>query len=123
MAFIGATLTDLAPGACTIELPYREELSQHHGFFHAGITSTIADSSGGYAGLTLFPAGSDVLTVEFKINLIAPAHGERMIARGRVERMGRTLTICRVDVDVVRDGRRVTCALLQQTLIRTSASS
>lgn len=73
MAHLGAELTDVAPGRVVIRLPFRDELTQQNGFFHAGATSAIADSAGGYAGLTLFPAGSSVLTVEYKINLLAPA--------------------------------------------------
>lgn len=91
---------------------------QQHGYFHAGITSAVADCAGGYAALTLFPAGADVLTVEFKINLFAPAHGELLVAEANVVRRGRTLTICTVDVCVERDGARIPCALMQQTLMR-----
>lgn len=118
MALIGAAIEELAPGVCAVGAPYRPELSQQHGFFHAGVTSAIADSAGGYAALTLFPRASDVLTVEFKINLIAPAHGDALHARGEVVRSGRTLTICRVDVEVVRDGAATVCAVMQQTLMR-----
>jgi uncharacterized protein (TIGR00369 family) len=121
MALMGAAIDELAPGICAVTAAYRPELAQQHGFFHAGITSAIADSAGGYAALTLFPLGSDVLTVEFKINLIAPAHGEMLRARGEVVRSGRTLTICRVDVDVVRDGTATTCAVMQQTLMRVAS--
>jgi len=73
-------------------------ITQQHGYLHAGITSTIADSAGGYAGYSLFPAESSVLTVEFKINLLAPAVGDRFVACGRVVRPGRTLTVCHADV-------------------------
>lgn len=117
MLLIGAELTRVEPGRVTIELPYRGELSQQHGFFHAGITSTIADSAGGYAGYTLFPADSSVLTVEYKINLIAPADGERLIATGRVKKPGQTLTICEFEVVAVKHGQPKTCALGLQTLI------
>ncbi len=121
MTHLGATLHEIAPGRCTIALPYRDELSQQHGYFHAGITSAIADSAGGYAALTLFPEKSEVLTVEFKINLIAPAHGEELRATGHVVRNGRTLTICTVEAKVSRDGHWHACALLQQTLMRVDA--
>ncbi len=121
MALIGATIEHLAPGVCVVVAAYRPDLSQQHGFFHAGITSAIADSAGGYAAMTLFPAGSDVLTVEFKINLIAPAHGDTLRARGEVVRSGRTLTICRADVEVVRGGASTVCAVMQQTLMRVAA--
>ncbi len=118
MRLLGASIAELSPGSCTIVLPFREELSQQHGYFHAGITSAIADSAGGYAGLTLFPANAEVLTVEFKINLIAPAQDGLLRAEGNVVRSGRTLTICAVEVSVERDGARIPCALMQQTLIR-----
>jgi uncharacterized protein (TIGR00369 family) len=117
MRLLGARLGVVEPGRVDIELPFREELSQQHGFFHAGIASTIADSAGGYAGYTLFPADSSVLTVEFKINLIAPAQGEKLIATGRVKKSGRTLTICEFEVEVVQGGQAKTCALGLQTLM------
>ncbi len=118
MRFLGATIAELSPGNCTIALPFRDELAQQHGYFHAGITSAIADSAGGYAALTLFPANSEVLTVEFKVNLIAPAQTGTLVAEASVVRSGRTLTICTVDVCVQRGDERVPVALMQQTLIR-----
>ncbi|GGF08727.1 hypothetical protein GCM10011611_12730 [Aliidongia dinghuensis] len=117
MAHLGARLSRIEPGFCEIVLPYRPELSQQHGYFHAGVTGTIADSAGGYAGFTLFPAASSVLTVEFKINLLAPADGDLLIATGRVIRSGRTLTVCELEVEVEKDGRRTACAHGLQTLI------
>ena len=117
MAFIGAVLEKVEPGHVEISLPFRAELSQQHGFFHAGIISTIADSAGGYAAFTLFPADSGVLTVEFKINLIAAADGERALAVGEVIRSGRTLTVCRLDAWVDKAGRRTHCATGTQTLM------
>ena len=117
MRLIGGQLGRVEPGRVDIELPFRDDLSQQHGFFHAGITSTIADSAGGYAAYTLYPADSSVLTVEFKINLIAPADGEKLIASGRVKKAGRTLTICEFEVVVVKAGRAKTCALGLQTLM------
>lgn len=122
MAFIGAELTDLRPGYCEIQLHFRPELSQQDGFFHAGIVSTIADSAGGYAGYTLMPAESRVLTVEYKMNLLAPARGERLIARGQVIKNGRTLVIAKADVDVVRDGTETPCATLLETLINLAST-
>jgi uncharacterized protein (TIGR00369 family) len=104
MRTLGARLVHVAPGAVDIAAEFHEGLSQQHGFFHAGATSAIADSAAGYAALSLFEPGRGVLTVEFKINLLAPAAGERLIARGRVERSGRTITVCRSDVVVVKDG-------------------
>jgi uncharacterized protein (TIGR00369 family) len=117
MHLIGARMTRVEPGMVQIELPFREDLTQQHGFIHAGIASTIADSAGGYAGLTLFPPGTSVLTVEFKMNLIAPADGEKLIATGRVIKPGRTLTICDLEVVAVKDGKTKPCARGLQTLI------
>jgi uncharacterized protein (TIGR00369 family) len=117
MALIGARLVRVEPGLVEIELPYREDLTQQHGFFHAGITSTIADSAGGYAGFTLFPADSSVLTVEFKVNLVAPAAGEKLIAAGRVLRPGRSITVCELEVTAVAKGEAKSCAYGLQTLM------
>jgi len=118
MRTLGAELSEVRPGYCEIRLPYREELSQQHGFFHAGTTSAIADSAGGYAAYTLMGAGDSVLSVEYKINLLAPARGDLLVARAEVVRTGRTLSVCRVDVSVRRDGAETLCAVMQQTLIR-----
>ena len=117
MAYLGATLERVEPGRVEVALPFRPELAQQHGFFHAGIISTIADSAGGYAGFTLFPADAGVLTVEFKINLLAAADGERAVAAGEVIRSGRTLTVCRIDAWVEKQGRRTHCATGTQTLM------
>ncbi len=118
MEHIGARLTSVAPGACEIELPYSEEVSQQHGFFHGGAVGTIADSAGGYAAFSLMNVEDGILTVEYKLNLMAPASGELLIARGQVVRPGRTLTVCRAEVAVVKDGRETACAVMQQTLMR-----
>jgi uncharacterized protein (TIGR00369 family) len=117
MSYLGAVIESVEPGRVKIALPFRPELSQQHGFFHAGIISTIADSAGGYAGFTLFPAEAGVLTVEFKINLLAAADGERALAVGEVIRSGRTLTVCRLDAWVEKGGRRTHCATGTQTLM------
>jgi len=121
MSLVGATLGALSPGACSIVMPFRADLTQQNGFFHAGMTSAIADSSCGYAAMTLFDEASEVLTVEFKINLIAPADGERLVAEGAVVRAGRTLTICTAQVFAERDTRRVACAIMQATMMRVDA--
>ena len=121
MVHLGATIASVEPGRCEIVLPFRPELSQQHGYFHAGVVSAIVDSAGGYAALTLFAEGSEVLTVEFKINLIAPADGERLIAEGRVVRSGRTLTVCTGEVRSIRGEAHKTCAIMQQTLMRMAA--
>ncbi len=98
MVTIGAKLIRVAPGEVEIELPFDADIGQQGGLVHAGVITAIADSACGGAALTLMPAGSDVLSVEFKMNLLAPARGERFVARARVLRSGRTLTVCAADV-------------------------
>lgn len=98
MAHLGVEIAHLAPGVVDLVVPFRKNLTQQHGYFHAGVTATLADSAAGYAALSLFSPGTGVLTTEFKINLLAPGKGERLIARGRVVKPGRTLTVCRTDV-------------------------
>jgi uncharacterized protein (TIGR00369 family) len=100
---LGARLGRVAPGEVEIHLPFREDLSQQHGFLHAGALTSIVDTACGYAALTLMPAGAAVLTVEFKVNLLAPGKGEAFVARGRVLKAGRTLTVASGDV-LARDG-------------------
>lgn len=118
MGLLGARVGHVGAGRVHIVLPSRPEVSQQHGYVHAGATSAIADSAGGYAALTLFPEGSEVLTVEYKINLLAPAAGDHLEAVGTVQRSGRTLTVCHLDVFGVSDGVRTLVATGQQTLIR-----
>jgi len=115
MATIGATITSVQPGEVEIELPYRTDLVQQHGFLHAGVVSSVVDSACGYAALTLMRPGSAVLSVEFKVNLLAPAQGKRFRARGRVARSGRTITVCSGELTVVESG--VVVALMQATMI------
>jgi uncharacterized protein (TIGR00369 family) len=117
MRLLGARIIALAPGRCTIELPFRDDLTQQHGYIHAGIVSAIIDSAGGYAGFTLFPAESSVLTTEYKLNLLAPATGERLLAEATVVKPGRTLVITRGEVYGERGGQRTLCAIMQQTLM------
>lgn len=121
MKLLGARVVRVQEGVVEIELPFRPELSQQHGFFHAGLLATIADSAGGYAAYTLMPPGSEVLTVEFKLNLLAPASGDLAVARGRVVRAGRTLTVAEIEVEVAGDGERKRCVTGLQTLIRRSS--
>jgi uncharacterized protein (TIGR00369 family) len=121
MRHLGARLTHVAPGCVHIELASRPEVTQQHGYIHAGATSAIADSAGGYAALTLFPEDADVLTVEYKLNLLAPAAGERIEAVGTVLKSGRTLTVCRLEVFGIQDDRRLLVAAGQQTLFRIEA--
>jgi len=117
MGFIGARLAEVTPGRCRIELPARAELGQQHGFVHGGIVGMIADSAGGYAAFSLMPADVSILTVEFKINLIAPARGELLVAVGTVVKPGRTLSITRAEVFAHDNGRETLIATMQQTLM------
>jgi uncharacterized protein (TIGR00369 family) len=113
MATIGARLARVAPGEIDIELTVRDELSQQHGFLHAGALATVADSACGYAALSLMPPGAAVLSVEFKINMLAPAKGERVVAHGRVLRAGKTITVCRGDVVAhSSDGERLVATMV-----------
>jgi uncharacterized protein (TIGR00369 family) len=118
MAHLGARLSHIGPGRVHIQLPSRPEVTQQHGYFHAGATSSIADSAGGYAAFTLFPENSSVLTVEYKINLLAPAEGDYLEAIGQVLKSGRTLTVCTLEVYAVTQSTRPLVATGQQTLIR-----
>ena len=118
MALLGAHLRTVEPGQAEIVLPYREELSQQHGFIHAGIVTTIADSACGYAALSLMPPGVGVLTIEFKVNLLSPASGVRLVAKGRVVKPGRTLMVCIGDVTAEQeDGTVRPVALMQATMM------
>lgn len=118
MKSLGAELTRVEPGACEIRLPFKDGLGQQHGYFHAGALGAIADSAGGYAGYTLMGADDSVLAVEYKMNLLAPGRGQAAVARARVVKSGRTLTVCQIEVFVEREGTETLCALMQQTLIR-----
>jgi len=98
MSTIGASLGRVEPGAVDVILPFRDDLTQQDGFVHAGIVAAVADTACGYAAHTLMPATARVLSIEFKLNLLAPAVGERLEARARVIRAGRTVTVCQADV-------------------------
>lgn len=117
MATLGATLGEVLPGMVEISLSPRPAILQQHGFVHAGAVSAIADSAAGYAALSLMPAGAGVLTTEFKINLLAPAVGERILARGRVVKAGRTLTLAQAEVFAEAGGKQKLIALLTSTLM------
>ena len=117
MKLIGARLTEVEEGVAEFELDFRPELSQQNGYFHAGIIATLVDTAGGCAGATLMPPGSGVLTVEYKLNVMAPADGEQLRARGEVIKSGRTLTITQGKVWVSKSGNETLCAVMQQTLI------
>lgn len=119
MDYLGARLTAVSPGQVTIELPISPTLSQQHGFVHAGATTAVVDSACGYATLTLLPPNSEVLTVEFKVNLLAPAQGVKLIATGRVLKPGRTITVCQGEVFGVNEaGEQKQCAIMTATIMR-----
>jgi uncharacterized protein (TIGR00369 family) len=119
MQSLGAMLVEVAPGRVSIELAPTPELTQQNGYLHAGVVTTIADSACGYAARTLMPEGSDVLSVEFKVNLLAPAVGPVVRAAARVVRSGRTLSVCEADVFAGSGGERHV-AMMVATMIRIS---
>ena len=121
MRLLGADLTAVRPGEVEITLPFRGDLTQQHDYVHAAAVAAIADSACGYAALTLMERGLEVLSVEFKINLLAPAAGERFVALGTVLRPGRTLTVCGAHVHAEESGRRKLIAAMQATMIVSRA--
>ncbi|HVQ56205.1 MAG TPA: PaaI family thioesterase, partial [Pyrinomonadaceae bacterium] len=112
MGLIGARLLRVEPGVVEIDIDARDDLTQQNGYIHAGIVTTILDSACGYAAYTLMPANSGVLSVEFKVNLLAPAKGERIRALAEVKRAGRTLTVCNADAYAVEGESEVLCATM-----------
>jgi uncharacterized protein (TIGR00369 family) len=118
MQLIGAALERVEPGIVDIALPYREDLTQQNGHVHAGVITTIADTACGYAAYTLMPADSDVLSVEFKVNLLRPAAGEKFVAEARVMKAGATLTVVRCDVYGWVAGEAKLVATMLATMIR-----
>jgi len=121
MATLGAQLASVAAGEVQIALPFSTRLSQQHGYLHAGATTSILDSACGYAALTKAPAGREVVSVEFKINLLRPAIGEHFLAIGRVQNAGRTLIICNGEVVAINAGQRKVVALMQATMMVVAA--
>jgi uncharacterized protein (TIGR00369 family) len=117
MTGMGARIVTLEPGRCVLEMPFSDRVTQQHGFFHGGAVVTLADTAGGYAAMTLVPDGIDVLTLEYKINFLRPALGERINAEGHVLRAGRNIIVTRVDIFSCEGMDRVLCAALQQTII------
>jgi len=117
MATIGATLESVEPGAVTIAMPPNESLNQQHGYLHAGIIATIADSACGYAALSLMPDDAAVLSIEFKTNMLAPADGERFLARGKVIKPGRTIMVCDATVHAVKNGAEKLVATMTGTMM------
>jgi uncharacterized protein (TIGR00369 family) len=116
MRTIGAELVSVTPGAVEVHVPVRAGLLQQHGFVHAGVVSAIADSAAGYAAMSLLGEGIEVLTAEFKINLLSPAHGEQLVARSRVVRSGKRLSVCASDVFAVANGKETCVATMLGTI-------
>jgi uncharacterized protein (TIGR00369 family) len=122
LGLIGAQLASIAPGRVEVMLPFSPNVTQQQGFFHGAAVAAIADVAGGYAALSLMPEGSEVVTIEYKINFVNPAVGERLVAVGDVVRAGRTITVCRVDVYAESaEGRQLT-ALLQASYARVEGN-
>jgi uncharacterized protein (TIGR00369 family) len=117
MVHLGARITELREGYVEIRASHRPELTQQHNYFHAGVSGAIADSACGYAAYSLMPVDSSVLTVEYKINLLAPAAGEELIARARVIRSGKTLKVCSAEVYAQRNGAETHCATMLATIM------
>lgn len=118
MKALGGELVALGPGFVEIHIPFSEATAQQHGFFHGGMVATAADSASGYATYTLLDKDEECLSAEFKVNFLSPARGDKLIARGRVLKVGRTLVVAEATVSVVRDGAEVECALMVHTLMR-----
>jgi uncharacterized protein (TIGR00369 family) len=117
MTLIRAELPVVEHGRTEIHLPHWNGVTQQHGYVHGGVVGMIADSAAGYAAMTTVPPSASVLTVEYKMNLMAPADGENLVARGQVVRAGRTLVVTQAEVFAVKDGRETQCALMQQTIM------
>ena len=121
MQALGIALAEVAPGRCVLEAAADPRLTQQQGFFHGALIGAMLDCAGGYAAYSLMPAGSDVLTTEYKINFLAAAQGERLIARGRVIKPGQRITVATAEAFCLRDGREHLCAVLLQSLIQVPA--
>ena len=117
MSLIRATLPIVETGLVEIHLPHWEGVQQQHGFVHGGVVGMIADSAGGYAAMSCTPLGASVLSVEYKLNFLAPAQGQSLIARGSVVRQGRSLIVTQAEVFAVQGDKRTLCALMQQTIM------
>ena len=123
MHLLGAELVDVGPGSVEIQVPYKKQLSQQHGFFHGGLIGTLADNAGGYSAFSLMAATDSVLTVEYKLNIMAPALGEKLIARGQVLRPGRRLSVCQSDIFILKDGVEKLCATMLGTFMTLNDAS
>lgn len=117
MRLIRATMPLIEHGRAEIHVPHWDGIEQQHGFVHGGVVAMIADSAAGYAAMTTVPGDASVLTVEYKTNFVAPADGEKLIARGQVVRPGRTLIVTKADVFAISEGKETLCAVMQQTIM------
>ena len=117
MVLIGASMPVVEAGYTEIHLPHKPDITQQHGYIHGGVVGMIADSAAGYAASTMTAHETGVLTVEYKLNLLAPAEGQLLIAEGSVVRYGRTLIVTRAEVLAVKHGKKTLCALMQQTIM------
>lgn len=117
MRTLGASLLSVNPGAVEIAVPFRADLTQQNGFLHAGVITSILDSACGYAALSVAPEDADVLSVEFKVNLLSPAVGEKVVARAQVKRAGRTITVCTADAFAIKAGEEKLVATMLATIM------
>lgn len=118
----GAHLSHLADGHCEISLPFSDKVNQQHGYFHGGVIGAIADSAGGYAGYTRISPDQELVTAEYKLNILAPGKGDTLVGRGQVVKAGRTLIVATAELFVIDDGQWTLCALMQQTLFVLAAT-
>lgn len=116
MRLLGARVIEVGEGTCTIEVPFSEKLTQQERYFHGAVIGAVGDNAGGYAALTLAPSDREVLTVEYKVNFLAPARGEKLIARGEVLTAGRRLFVCKAEVSAVDGAEERVCAVVLQTV-------
>jgi uncharacterized protein (TIGR00369 family) len=123
MSTIGAELASVTPGAVEIRVPFGRHLTQQNDFLHAGVIASILDSACGYAALSVAPENAEVLSVEFKVNLLAPAVGESFIARAQVKRAGKTLTVCTADAFTLNQGNEKLVATMQATIMNMTPRS
>lgn len=117
MKTIGATLTRITPGEVHIDLPFSQGVTQQHGYIHAGMITTVVDTACGYAANTLMPVNAEVLSIEYKVNFLAPARGEKIVGIGKVVKAGRTITVCSGEVRAFNNGQEHLVAVMQTTMM------
>ncbi|VVE75013.1 PaaI family thioesterase [Pandoraea sputorum] len=122
MTHWGAQLTHIADGFCEISLPFSDKVNQQLGYFHGGVIGAIADSAGGYAGYTRISPDQELVTAEYKLNILAPGKGDTLVGRGQVVKSGRTLIVATAELFAIDNGKWTLCALMQQTLFVLAAS-